>query len=35
VGFAFEYQLTQILPEELKSSLPTVDEIERELGRKE
>jgi len=28
-----EYQLTQILPEELKSSLPTVDEIERELGR--
>jgi predicted nuclease of restriction endonuclease-like (RecB) superfamily len=29
-----EYQLTQILPEELKSSLPTVDEIERELGRK-
>ena len=30
-----EYQLTQILPEELKSSLPTVDEIERELGRKE
>jgi predicted nuclease of restriction endonuclease-like (RecB) superfamily len=30
-----EYQLTQTLPEELKSSLPTVDEIERELGRKE
>lgn len=30
-----EYQLTQILPEELKSSLPTVDEIERKLRRKE
>jgi len=30
-----EYQLTQTFPEELKSSLPTVDEIERESGRKE
>ncbi|NIM17193.1 MAG: DUF1016 family protein [Candidatus Aminicenantes bacterium] len=30
-----EYQLTQTLPEELKSSLPTIDEIERELGGKE
>jgi hypothetical protein len=30
-----EYQLTQSLPEELKSSLPTIDEIERELGGKE
>ena len=27
-----EYQLTQSLPEDLKSSLPTIDEIERELG---
>ncbi len=30
-----EYQLTQSLPEELESSLPTIDEIERELGSKE
>jgi predicted nuclease of restriction endonuclease-like (RecB) superfamily len=30
-----EYQLTQSLPEELKSSLPTIDEIEHELGGKE
>lgn len=29
-----EYQLTQSLPEELKSSLPTIDEIERELAGK-
>lgn len=28
-----EYQVTQTLPEELKSSLPTVEEIEAELGR--
>lgn len=27
-----EYQITQSLPEELKSSLPTVEEIEAELG---
>ncbi len=27
-----EYQITQTLPEELKSSLPTVEEIEAELG---
>lgn len=27
-----EFQLTEILPEELKSSLPTLEEIERELG---
>jgi hypothetical protein len=27
-----EYQLTQTLPEELKSSLPTIEEIEREFG---
>ncbi len=27
-----EYQITQLLPEELKSSLPTVEEIEAELG---
>ena len=27
-----EYQLTQILPDNLKSSLPTIEEIERELG---
>jgi predicted nuclease of restriction endonuclease-like (RecB) superfamily len=30
-----EYQLTQSLPEDLKSSLPTIDELERELGGKE
>jgi len=28
-----EYQVTQTLPEELKSSLPTVEEIEAELGK--
>lgn len=28
-----EFQLTEILPEELKSSLPTIEEIERELGK--
>ncbi len=27
-----EYLITQSLPEELKSSLPTVEEIEAELG---
>ena len=27
-----EYQLTQTLPDELKSSLPTIEEIEREFG---
>lgn len=27
-----EYQLTQALPDELKSSLPTIEEIEAELG---
>lgn len=26
-----EYQLTQSLPDELKSSLPSIEEIEREL----
>lgn len=30
-----EFQLTEILPEELKSSLPTVEEIEQELKSKE
>jgi len=29
-----EYQITQTLPEELKSSLPTVEEIEAELSEK-
>jgi hypothetical protein len=28
-----EYELTSILPETLKSSLPTVEEIEAELSR--
>ena len=28
-----EYQLTQLLPENLKSSLPSIEEIEAELGR--
>ena len=28
-----EYQLTQSLPDELKSSLPSIEEIERELGQ--
>jgi len=28
-----EYQLTQLLPENLKSSLPTIEEIESELSR--
>ncbi len=28
-----EYQITQSLPEEFKSSLPSVEEIEAELGR--
>lgn len=27
-----EYQLTQLLPENLKSSLPSIEEIEAELG---
>ncbi len=27
-----EYELTRALPEELKSSLPTIEEIEAELG---
>ena len=26
-----EFQLTEIIPEELKSSLPTIEEIENEL----
>jgi hypothetical protein len=30
-----EYQLTQMLPENLKGSLPSVEEIERELNRGE
>lgn len=30
---ASEYQLTQSLPDELKSSLPSIEEIERELGQ--
>ena len=30
-----EYQLTQSLPDELKSSLPSIEEIERELESKE
>jgi len=30
-----EFQLTEILPEELKSSLPTIEEIEQELKLKE
>jgi len=29
-----EYQLTQSLPKRLKSSLPSIEEIEKELGRK-
>lgn len=28
-----EFQLTEIIPEELKSSLPTIEEIENELGK--
>jgi len=28
----WENQLTQNLPDELKGSLPTIEEIERELG---
>ena len=28
-----EYQLTQSLPDDLKPSLPSVEEIKRELGR--
>jgi hypothetical protein len=27
-----EYQITKALPDELKSSLPTIEEIEAELG---
>ena len=27
-----EYELTHILPDELKSSLPSIEEIEAELG---
>ena len=30
-----EYELTQVLPEELKSSLPSIEEIEAELMRGE
>jgi len=30
-----EFQLTEILPENLKSTLPTIEEIENELGKKE
>jgi len=29
-----EYELTQSLPEKLKSSLPTIEEIESEFGGK-
>lgn len=29
----FEYQLTQSLPDNLKSSLPIIEEIEAELSR--
>ena len=29
-----EYELTHLLPDELKSSLPTIEEIEAELGKK-
>ena len=28
-----EYQLTAMLPEQLKSSLPTIEELEAELGQ--
>lgn len=28
-----EYQLTQSLPDDLKPSLPSIEEIKRELGR--
>ncbi|MFV2070283.1 MAG: PDDEXK nuclease domain-containing protein, partial [Pirellulales bacterium] len=31
----WERQITQSLPEELKASLPTVEELEAELGREE
>jgi hypothetical protein len=27
-----EYQLTHLLPDNLKSSLPSIEEIEKELG---
>jgi YhcG PDDEXK nuclease domain len=30
-----EFNFTEILPEELKSSLPTIEEIERELSKEE
>ncbi len=30
---ASEYQLTQVLPDSLKPSLPSIEEIERELGK--
>jgi hypothetical protein len=30
-----EFQITEILPENLKSSLPTIEEIENELGNLE
>ncbi len=29
-----EFQLTEILPENLKSSLPTIEEIENELNKR-
>ena len=31
MGFS-EYELTHILPDEMKSSLPSIEEIEAELG---
>lgn len=34
IGIA-EYQLTELLPGPLRGSLPTVEELERELGRAE
>jgi len=30
-----EYELTRALPEDLQSALPTIEEIEAELGEKE
>lgn len=29
-----EYELTRILPDKLKSSLPSIEEIEQEMSRK-
>jgi hypothetical protein len=30
-----QYELTNILPDELKSNLPTIEDIEAELNREE